>query len=522
MKRKPVLTSLQFFSKLKWLDGRNLLDTMEPYRREIFTKALDTNGPNGRPAYNIVVAGRGKKNCKSLDLVCSALYCVVVRRSVQGNKALILANDEGQAGDDLDLAKKLVECNPELRSEFEVLTKELRLKDGSGGIKILPAGDSAGLHGKTYAFSGFDEIHEHRDWSILEALQPDPTRPDSLMWITSYDSVYDEPGTPLHDLKAIGFANSDPRMLFSWYSADRCTDRNFAELEPEHRANPSLNSWPEGRDYLVQQKRRLPTNIFKRLHLNLPGSTSPFINLEDWDSCVNPQLRQLLEDRAMPVWIGVDAGYKHDYTAVVACSYAEHRVRLVYHRVFKPTPQHQLDFAETIGATLVDLSRRFSVRRILYDPYQMVSLAQQLTKLGLPLEEFRQTPPNLTLASQNLFELLTGHNFVLYPDAEMRQAAAHAIAVESSGNGWRIAKERTSHRIDVIVALAQAAYAAVQSQGEPVPFDSSFSFVDTDRDAPADPRTAEQQARDAEREARAQWDVQRMLAHIRNCGIPTW
>jgi phage terminase large subunit-like protein len=101
------------------------------------------------------------------------------------------------------------------------------------------------------------------------------------------------------------------------------------------------------------------------------------------------------------------------------------------------------------------------VCKILYDPYQMVALAQRLHKSGLPMEEFRQSPPNLTLASQNLFELLTGHNIVLYPDAEMRQAAAHAIAIETPG-GWRIAKERTSHRIDVIVALAQAAYAAVK------------------------------------------------------------
>ena len=150
--------------------------------------------------------------------------------------------------------------------------------------------------------------------------------------------------------------------------------------------------------------------------------------------------------------------------------------------------------------TLVDLSRRFSVRRILYDPYQMVSVAQRLTKqLGLPLEEFRQSPPNLTLASQGLFELLTGRNLVLYPDAEMRTAAAHAIAVEStSGSGWRIAKERSSHRIDVIVALAQAAYAAVSSQRELPPFDSSFNFVDTDVDTtPApDVRTPEQRARD--------------------------
>ena len=159
MKRQRVtkaITSLQFFAKLKWLTGRNLLSTIEPYRREIFTKALDTYRSDGSPAYNQVVAGRGKKNAKSLDLELAALFCTIIRRSVHGNEALILANDEAQAGDDLELIRKLVARNPELASEFDVLHKELRLKDGSGGIKILPAGDALGLHGKTASFIGYD------------------------------------------------------------------------------------------------------------------------------------------------------------------------------------------------------------------------------------------------------------------------------------------------------------------------------------------------------------------------------
>jgi hypothetical protein len=93
-------------------------------------------------------------------------------------------------------------------------------------------------------------------------------------WITSYDTIYNAPGIPLFDFKVIGKAGTDPRMLFSWYSGDHCTDPAFAELEPELRANPSISSWPEGRAYLDQQRRRLPTHKFRRLHLNLPGSPS--------------------------------------------------------------------------------------------------------------------------------------------------------------------------------------------------------------------------------------------------------
>ena len=265
-------TSSAFFGHLKWLDGSPLLATIEPYRRKLFELALDTSGPDGRPRYNLVVSGRAKKNWKSSDLVLAALYCLLMRRAPQGNSGFIVASDEGQAADDLDLAKKLVACNPVLQAEIEVLLKELRLRDGSGGLRILPGRDVAGAHGKTAAFVGFDEIHTMRSWDLLEALQPDPTRLDALMWVTSYDTLYNAPGVPLFDLKRIGQSASDPRMLFSWYSADLCTDAAFAELPPEQRANPSINSWHEGSDYLAQQKRRLPTSKFRRLHMNLPGA----------------------------------------------------------------------------------------------------------------------------------------------------------------------------------------------------------------------------------------------------------
>ena len=42
----------------------------------------------------------------------------------------------------------------------------------------------------------------------------------------------------------------------------------------------------------------------------------------------------------------------------------------------------------------------------------------------------------------------------------MRVAVARCVAIEGT-RGWRIAKEKAAHKIDIIVALAQAAHAAV-------------------------------------------------------------
>lgn len=263
-------TSLQFFRRLKWIDGTPLLDKIEPYRQRLFAEALDTRDDLGRPKYNLTLTGRAKKNWKSADLILAGLYRLLAWDSPGGNQCFLLANDAGQAGDDLDLAVKIIQANQVLFDAVTIKKEEISRKDGRGSLLVLPAKDTAGAHGKTYVFCGFDEIHEYRDWSLLESLQLDPTRPDAMQWITSYASLHHRPGIPLFDLLQRGRTDGDSRMYFSWYAADFTTDPAFLNADPEDRANPSRGSW-EMTDYLEQQRRRLPTVRFRRLHLNLPG-----------------------------------------------------------------------------------------------------------------------------------------------------------------------------------------------------------------------------------------------------------
>lgn len=262
-----------FFGRLAWLDGRPLMTTIEPYRRDAFEAVLYTFDDEGRPKYNLALCGRAKKNWKTSDLILAALYRFLVWPSAAGNDCFILANDEQQAGDDLTLAKKLIAVNPVLAREVEVKQKEIVRRDGCGTMMILPAKDIAGAHGKTYLFVGFDEIHAYRNHDLFEALAPDPSRHDVVVWITSYAGIRHAPGIPLYDFMISGKSGGDPRMFFSWYGGDYTTDPAFAgdDVSAEQRANPSMASW--GNDgYLDQQRRRLPTHKFRRLHLNLPGA----------------------------------------------------------------------------------------------------------------------------------------------------------------------------------------------------------------------------------------------------------
>lgn len=266
--RQRQVSPLEFFKHLRWIDGRPLLEVIEPYRRDIFMRALYTF-EGGRRKFNRVVTGRGKKNWKTTDLVLAGAYCFFTLKSAQGNDCAIVANDEDQADDDFDLLKKIIRANPILLREVTILQKQIVRKDGHGSFVILPARDVIGLHGKSFAFIGYDEIHGYRNYDVLEALAPDPTR-ECIEWITSYASIYHTPGAPLYDMIQAGKRGDDPHMFFSWYAADYTTDLAAEHLDPEAKANPSMASW-DSPAYLAQQKRRLPSHKYRRLHLNLPG-----------------------------------------------------------------------------------------------------------------------------------------------------------------------------------------------------------------------------------------------------------
>ena len=83
--------------------------------------------------------------------------------------------------------------------------------------------------------------------------------------------------------------------------------------------------------------------------------------------------------------------------------------------------------------------KRFVLRAIWYDPFQMAGSAQRLAKAGMPIEEYPQTVSNLTAATSNLFDLIQSRSIAFYSDAAMRLAISRAIIVESS-SGWRLDK----------------------------------------------------------------------------------
>src|SRR5262249_4169280 len=99
--------------------------------------------------------------------------------------------------------------------------------------------------------------------------------------------------------------------------------------------------------WLAEMRRSLRPNAYLRLIENRFVTTeSAFIDLAWWDDCVDPRLTPIVTDRGLSVWVGIDASTKRDSTAIVAVTWdkEQQKLRLVWHRIYQPSPTEPLDF----------------------------------------------------------------------------------------------------------------------------------------------------------------------------------
>ncbi len=430
----------------------------ELYSAEVeFVRRGFTLTPEGHLPFSELCFSAPKKSGKTGLAAMCAIYAAVV---IGGPFAEVycLSNDfEQSQGRVFQAAARIIAASPLLRDSAKITADKI-LFSSTGSFIQACASDHAGFAGANPTLCIFDELwgyvseSSHRLWD--EAV-PSPTRKVSGRLTVTYAGFEGE-SELLESLYKRGIAGNEiaPDLYESTGMLCYWTNRLVAPWQSDAwREQMRLTSRPNA--YLRHVENRWVT------------SESEFVPLEWWDSCVDPAAHPVLSDQRMPVWIGVDASVKRDSTAIVVCAWdsAAKKVRLVGHRIFQPTPADPLDFEATVETTLLDLRTKFHVREIRYDPYQLVSVAQRLRGAGLPMVEFAQSVPNLTESSTNLYEMIKGSNLIAYADADIRLAISRCVALETS-RGWRIAKEKVSHKIDVVVALAMAALGAVRG-GQP-------------------------------------------------------
>jgi hypothetical protein len=412
---------------------------------------------DGRLPFPELVFSAPKKSGKT-GLGAMAMLYVIVVLGGQFSEGYCLANDYEQAqGRVFTAVARIVRASPLLSRGARIEVGKITFTSTGATISAL-ASDYASASGANPTFSVWDELWAYKSESarrLFDEMVPPPTRKVSARLTVTYAGFSDESDL-LEGLfkrgmqgKTIGtdLRATDDGMLCYWTNILRAP-------------------W-QSEEWRLQMLAALRTNQYRRMIGNEWVSTeSSFIDMAAWDACVDDDIRPIVSQPRLPVYVGVDASYKHDSTAIVACAWdkSTRRVRVVRHFIFQPSPDNPLDFEATVERTLLELCQSFRVLEIRFDPYQLVSVAQRLTKARVPMVEYAQSVAHITESSNNLYDLIQSRNLSVYPDAAMRLAVSRAVAVES-GRGWKITKEKSAHKVDVVVALGMAALGAAKQEG---------------------------------------------------------
>jgi len=390
----------------------------------------------------MALIGQTKKSGKSTMAAMIAAWTLFCGEDY--SEVYLAARDKDQASWVVfSKLTKAIRMNLQMLARCKITSDSVELPHKGSILRCLPTEISAaGLNPNLVVFDELWSYNLESMTRFFEELTTVPTRKHPLVLIVTYGGYNTDEDNLLYSLYKKGLKGGDPTFFFYW-------------------SGKNLMKW-QTKAYLKQQRGRLRPGTYRRLHCNeFVSDEEPFIDMTEWDACIDRKHSPILPDKKVSLVVGVDIGISHDCSAVVAVTRDESKIKLACHRAWQPSKKTELDLEESVEAYLKDLAKDYTIREVRFDPYQFARSSQTLAKLGIRMVEFPQTQDRLTSMSQNLYDLIKGGGLVLYRDKQMRDHAQKATAKETA-RGWRIVKKKASHKIDLIIALAEAVLGATQ------------------------------------------------------------
>ena len=458
---------------LRFIDGCAIQEDGQPlqleaHQRLILREAFRLDR-DGRLIYRTILYSGPKKSGKTTvnGLVVDWWgFCVQ-----PPDEIIVCSNDMDQAiWRVFDSAKGFICRSPVLKSETEDIQKELiRLKNGTI-IKAITS-DYSGEAGANQGLVSFDELWgfmSEKSRRLYEELSPVPTRKNSIRFISTY-AGWEGQSNLLESLYGRVFDKQD--------NVKPGVGRPLGEDLPVYTVGDLFIYWDhvprmpwQTSQYYESQRADLRVNTYLRLHENRwVSNESSLFDMDDWDGCCDPNHRPPLPNKGLSLWLGADASVKKDRSAVVSVYRKDDLLYLGPFRTWQPSKAEPMDLETTMEKYINELAQGYQVEGVYYDPYQLHRSATTLSQAGINMVEFPQTVANMTDAGQTLYDAVKHRTLKLYPDDQLRKEASFAIGKEGP-RGIRIVKEKASHKIDSIVALAMAVRGASQEEEGAIPF----------------------------------------------------
>lgn len=436
----------------------------------------------------------GRKNAKTTKAAFLLLAHLAGPEARPNGQLYSAAQSREQASILFSLAAKIVRMSPAL-SEYIVVrdsAKSLVCPELGTVYRALSA-DASTAYGLSPAFVVHDELGQVRGpkselYEALETAAAAHDDPLSIVISTQAPTDADLLSLLIDDAKT----GADPRVVVSLYTAGADMDP-FSD-EAIKAANPAFGDFQNADEVraMAETAKRLPSSEagYRNLILNQRvEARNPFVSRKVWD---NNGAEPVMSGR---IYGGLDLSSVHDLTALVLVSEShgvlptfwlpeqgiaeKSRKDRVPYDVWAQTgdlqlvPGASIEY-EWVAHKLREVFDDYDIAAIAFDRWGMRHLKPWLVKAGFTDEElkkfveFGQGFKDMSPALRSLESLLLNEKLSHGMHPVLRMCAANAVAQQDPAGNRKLAKDKSTGRIDGMVALAMAVGAASHHEEQAV------------------------------------------------------
>ena len=396
------------------------------------------------PLHRGVWLERTKGASKDSDVACCLLWLFFF-----SHRPLLMeigAEQREQASETLKAMRDIVRLNPWMQGQIEFQVHKIRAKRTGVQMDVLTT-TQTGAHGSRPDVSIINELSHITTQDFALTMADNAVKEKNLMVIaTNAGHLH----TWQYDWREKCRRDSD-----WWFQkvdgiAPWILERNVATAKNLNSTIRFNRLW--GGVWSPQEGDAIdPGDIDRAIRLKGP-MTAEEIKRDGW-VCI----------------LGADAGIKHDHAALVtlAVKAGESEIRLANCESWAPGPDRKIDLT-LMNAAIARAHRELPLLGMCYDVYQMEFMAQQISRIGLPVDPISFTSREADEMVRVLLDCFRNRRIALYPD-EMLTRDLHRLVIKENRLGhYKLdaIKDEYGHAdraIALAIALPAAALVARQS-----------------------------------------------------------
>ena len=464
---KPCSTGLQV---IRWIETHCRLTNarwygmpfvLQPWQKSLLMGLFEVDPITRKRLIRWSYCSVAKKNGKTELMAALALWLLIA--SGEPVPLIVCAAGSDEQADELfGAVSRMIEASPTLSQICAAMESEILCPSVPGG-KIIRSSATARKHGSNLDGKNIfavicDELHVWEGdrgrvvWGTLTRGTVVRDEPLILQITTAgfdRDSICYE---QYSYARKVALGEIEDGAYFAYIAeADEAAD--YADPEVWADANPSYGV-VMNEPFYADQLTKQPENEFRRFYLNQwTRSQESWLPAGAWDECLGDEQ---IPDGA-EIAVGVDVALYHDHTAVVWCWRDDEGRMVLRSRTWAPPADGSGIDAADIVTHIRDLSLRYRIRGVSYDPRFFDVPARTLADEGVRMLEHPQSPERMVPACGFAYESIVAGAVVHDGDLVLTEHVL-AAAQRAGERGWTLSKGRSRQKIDACIAMVLALY----------------------------------------------------------------